>query len=127
MAHDLDPVALQRVDKLLDHLDIDQRAGTPGDILKTAILEMADDSARQGQMMAGKAIAAILGGDLLVVEDDGGDGVCGMHFIDKRLGRHRVEAIDNYIDMMETLTASARSVHRRRRGFHRPGRRMGKR
>jgi hypothetical protein len=77
-------------------------------------------------MMAGKAIAAILGGDLLVVEDDGGDGVCGMHFIDKRLG-HRVEAIDNYIDMMETLTASARSVHRRRRGFHRPGRRMGKR
>jgi hypothetical protein len=39
MAHDLDPVALQRVGKLLDHLDIDQRAGTPGDILKTAILE----------------------------------------------------------------------------------------
>jgi hypothetical protein len=70
--HQKGPLALQRVDKLLAHLDIDQHGGTPDDMLKTATLDLMDDSAREGQMMAGKAIAAILGGDMLVVEADGG-------------------------------------------------------
>jgi hypothetical protein len=98
---ELDPVTLQRVDRLLAHLDVDQRAGTPGDMLKTAILDLMDDSARQGQIMAGKAVAAILAGDLLVVENEDED---PLEFVRRHPDAPRARRLDDYIADMESLT-----------------------
>jgi hypothetical protein len=87
-----DTPALQRVDRLLHLMGVDQHPCTIGDELKTAICALIDESSQQGQVLAGRAIAAILAGDLLVLEEGG-----GLRFKDTGYVYARGEHLDEYI------------------------------
>lgn len=95
-----DTPALQRVDRLLHLMGVDQHPGTIGDELKTAICALIDESSQQGQVLAGRAIAAVLAGDLLVLEEDG-----GLRFEDTGYVCPRDEHLDEYITNAEAVSA----------------------
>ena len=66
----LDPPGLQEVDRILNKMEIDQKPGTLGWDLKSAILSLMDNCQREGQMLTGRLPEQVFQGEVVVIQEE---------------------------------------------------------